>query len=53
MAWTGWRKLAENGVWYYDGFDYDGPTCYELATVWFSMMKSTSSLAAVEAVFQP
>jgi hypothetical protein len=31
MSWTGWRKLAEKGYWYDDGFDYDGPTCYELA----------------------
>jgi hypothetical protein len=31
MAWTGWRKLAEKGIWYDNQFDYDGPTCYELA----------------------
>lgn len=31
MSWTGWRKLAEDGVWFDDKFDYDGPTCYELA----------------------
>jgi len=31
MSWTGWRKLAEKDVWFDDHFDYDGPTCYELA----------------------
>lgn len=31
MGWSGWRKLADKHEWYDEKFDYDGPTCYELA----------------------
>jgi GIY-YIG domain-containing protein len=30
MSWTLWRLLAEGNEWFDDGFDYDGPCCYEL-----------------------
>jgi hypothetical protein len=29
--WTELRKLSDKDFWYDDGFDYDGPACYELA----------------------
>lgn len=32
MGWTGWRLLANRREWFADGFDYDGPSCYELGT---------------------
>ena len=31
MGWTKWRKIAVKGIWFDDVFDYEGPTCYELA----------------------
>jgi GIY-YIG domain-containing protein len=32
MSWTQWRLLAKPNEWFDDGFDYDGPCCYELGT---------------------
>lgn len=32
MSWTEWRLLADRENWYGDGFDYEGPCCYELGT---------------------
>src|SRR5258708_6003692 len=32
MGWTDSRLLAKGSEWYEDGFDYEGPACYELGT---------------------
>lgn len=32
MSWTSWRLLARGQEWFDDGFDYEGPCCYELGT---------------------
>jgi len=32
MSWTDWRLLATRNEWLSDFLDYNGPSCYELAT---------------------
>jgi hypothetical protein len=32
MSWTAWRLIATHKEWLAENLDYDGPSCYELAT---------------------
>jgi hypothetical protein len=31
MAWTKWRKIADQHTWYSETLDWKGPACYELS----------------------